>query len=232
MEQVSHGSGLALSKVSPARRWGVSGCPGGRTRQGADARPLTIPASGCLRATLRAVPSSFPAADGPSGLAVPGEAVLSPTSCRLFLASAHSSALRTPLANPRLWFLCFLNSLVSSDGWVITPGGGLALGLVTHGCGLTWQVSHGSGLALSKVSPARRWEVSDCLSRRTRQGADARPLTIPASGCLRATLRGAFVIRCGRRTVRTRRPGRGPFFRRRPVGSSWPPLTPQRCGRL
>ncbi len=109
IERVTPGSGLAQSEVSPARRWGVSDCPSGRTRQGADARPLTIPASGCLRATLRAVPSSFTAADGPSGLAVPGEAVLSPTSCRLFLAFAHSSALRTPLANPRLQILkCYV----------------------------------------------------------------------------------------------------------------------------
>ena len=61
-----------FEQVMPARRWGVSGCPCRRTRQGADARPLTIPASGSLRAPLCGVPSSRPAASGPSGRAIPG----------------------------------------------------------------------------------------------------------------------------------------------------------------
>ena len=81
-------------QVSPARREGVSVRPCRRTRQGADARPLTIPASGSLRAPRCGVPSSRPAADGPSGLAIPG-------SCRPFadVLSAHPG-LRLLLSAP------------------------------------------------------------------------------------------------------------------------------------
>ena len=84
-------------QVSPARRWGVSGCLSRRTRQGADARPLTIPASGGLRATLRAVPSSLPAADGPAGRAIRGTIRPFADLLSALLASVHFSALRTPL---------------------------------------------------------------------------------------------------------------------------------------
>ena len=48
----------------------------------------------------------------------------------------------------------------------------------------------------------------------------------------RPAVRGTFVTPCGRRTVRTRHPWLVPSFRRRPVGSSWPAVVPQRFGRL
>jgi len=89
-------------RVSPAGRWGVSGCLSRRSRQGADARPLTIPASGGLRATLCAVPSSFPAADGPAGRAIRGAIRPFADFLSALLASVHFSALRTPLTNLRL----------------------------------------------------------------------------------------------------------------------------------
>ncbi len=90
-------------RVTPARRWGVSGCPCRRTRQGADARPLTIPASGSLRAPLCGVPSSRPAASGPSGRAIPGANrpfadVLSAHPClRLFLSASDASPKPLPV---------------------------------------------------------------------------------------------------------------------------------------
>jgi len=187
-------------RVSPARRAGVSGCPRGRTRQGADARPLTIPASGCLRAadasgtpspvgllpgpgcpgrwrrgnimlglrcrgfvlhragaeqvsdssggtvsrfrppgerefqvaraggrvkgrTPAPYQSRRPAASAPRFAGCPRHAlrpadrpdapslarsVLSPTSCRLILASGCSSALRTPLSDRCLYVFCLM----------------------------------------------------------------------------------------------------------------------------
>jgi len=48
----------------------------------------------------------------------------------------------------------------------------------------------------------------------------------------RPAVRGALVTPCGLRTVRTRPPWRDLSFRRRPVGSSWPPVVPRRCGCL
>ena len=89
--------------VPPARRQGVSACPCRRTRQGADARPLTIPASGSLCAPRCGVPSSRPAADGPSGLAIPGSCrpladVLSAhPGLRLFLSAPDASPTPPPL---------------------------------------------------------------------------------------------------------------------------------------
>ncbi|VXB38512.1 hypothetical protein PANT111_140024 [Pantoea brenneri] len=96
-----------MSEVTPAGRWGVSDCLSRRTRQGAAARPFTIPASGCLRATLRAVPSSRPAADGPAGRAIRGAIRPFADLLSALLASGCSSALRTPLTNPRLLYLLF-----------------------------------------------------------------------------------------------------------------------------
>jgi len=185
MEQVTPGGGLALSIVSPASRWGVSGCPGGRTRQGADARPLTIPASGCLRATLRAVPSSFAAADGSAGLAVPGEArpfadVLSAhPGLRSFLSAADASGKPPPVVS---------DIFHAVRSWLMT------------GC-YAWR------RAGTEYSFARQAMGS---------------FRLPS----RHAARGAFVNRCGRRTGRPRHPWRGPSFRRRPVGSSWPPFIP------
>ncbi|VXC23380.1 hypothetical protein PANT111_270002 [Pantoea brenneri] len=89
-----------MSELTPARRWGVSDCLSRRSRQGADARPFTIPASGGLRATLRAVPSSLPAADGPAGRAIRGAIRPFADFLSALLASGCSSALRTPLVKP------------------------------------------------------------------------------------------------------------------------------------
>ena len=74
---------------------------GGRVK-GAYASPLTIPASGRLRATLRAVPSSLTRPDGPAGLAVLARPSLFAASLPLALASVLSSARRMPPAPHRL----------------------------------------------------------------------------------------------------------------------------------
>jgi len=105
---------VSIERVSPARLSGVSGSPCRRTRQGADARPLTIPASGCLRAPLCGVPSSRPAAHGPSGRALPGASrpfadVLSAHSgLRLFLSASDASHKPSSVI-----FLCFFDAAFS-----------------------------------------------------------------------------------------------------------------------
>jgi len=92
-----------IERVTPARRWEVSVCPCRRTRQGAYARPLTIPASGSLRAPRCGVPSSRPAARGPSGRAFPGafrpfaDVLSAPPCLRLFLSASDASGKPLPV---------------------------------------------------------------------------------------------------------------------------------------